>query len=312
MPYAPSVNDNSGQILAQGINQGIAQLAQGLERNMAERKKKEEDRKAKEAVTSAGKALYGEAFDLKDAPKEDWGKIIQLSQAKQEEPLRQLQMENAQLRQKIDLAQFEQLARDRSAVTSAFNPAGNLAPEIQGGASFEQLPTAAPQDMQGMVMQAARNGASPQTLAQLANMADNLAQAQQRTAPKAPWSPTIVDLGGGNRSMMTSPNSAVPLHKQGAPAPRSALAKLMADRNAATNPEDRAKFDQAIAETVAAREEKPLTVNEFMMSPALSAKYKDDYGEYRKDHARQLGKPQPGAAASTEPTRVRVKLSDLK
>lgn len=202
MPYAPSVNDNSGQILAQGINQGIAQLAQGLERNMAERKKKEEDRKAKEAVTSAGKALYGEAFDLKDAPKEDWGKIIQLSQAKQEEPLRQLQLENAQLRQKIDLAQLDQMSaavaqqkRNQAALTGAFNPTADTAAAIQGGAGFENLPTAAATDPMSAVMRAGKGGADAQTLAHLANMADNLAQAQQRTAPRPERMPTAMTVG---------------------------------------------------------------------------------------------------------------------
>ena len=171
MPYAPTVNDNSGQILAAGINQGIAQLAQGLERNMAERKKKEEDRKAKEAVTSAGKALYGEAFDLKDAPKEDWGKIIQLSQAKQEEPLRQLQMENAQLRQKIDLAQFEQMGAalqqqqtDRKAIGNAM--ASPWADQSMGAAARRAL----------------ENGASTRSAMELAQLGEVVSQTKDREA----------------------------------------------------------------------------------------------------------------------------------
>lgn len=171
MPYAPTVNDNSGQILAQGINQGIAQLAQGLERNMAERKKKEEDRKAKEAVTSAGKALYGEAFDLKDAPKEDWGKIIQLSQAKQEEPLRQLQLENAKLRQKIELAQLDQMSAAVAQQQTDRRAIGNA-----------MASPWADQSMSAAARRALGNGASTKTAMELAQLGEVVAQTKDREA----------------------------------------------------------------------------------------------------------------------------------
>lgn len=203
MPYAPTVNDNSGQILGAGINQAVSSLAQGLQRNFEERKKKEEEKKAKEAVMQAGKGLFGDAFDLKDAPQESWGQIIQLSQAKQQEPMRQLAEENAKLRQKVDLAQLEQMAaqvaqqkRNQAALTGAFNPTTDTAAAIQGGAGFESLPAAPSSDPMAAVMSAGRGGADAQTLSQLASMAENLAQSQQRMTPKPQSMPIETKFGG--------------------------------------------------------------------------------------------------------------------
>lgn len=203
MPYAPTVNDNSGQILAQGINQGISALAQGLERNFQERKRKEEEKKAKEAVMQAGTALFGGNFDLKDAPQETWGQIIQLHQAKQQAPMIQLQQENAKLRNQIDTAQINQMAaaleqqkRNASAVSGAFNPTADTAAAIQGGADFTNLPAAPAGDPMAAVMRAGRAGADATTLAHLANMAENLAQSQQRLTPKAQPMPIETKFGG--------------------------------------------------------------------------------------------------------------------
>ena len=237
MPYAPTVNDNSGQILAQGINQGISALAQGLQRNFEERKKKEEEKKAKEAVMSAGKGLFGDAFDLKDAPQETWGTIIQLSQAKQQEPLRQLAQENAQLRQNIDLAQLEQMSQtmsqqqtDRSAINAAVASPW------------------ADQSMSGAATRALQRGATPKTAMELAQMGEVLAQTNQRTTPPPSWSPTMVDVGDGRKALMTSPRSAVPVKDAAAPVPRGLTADLMNLDAAAKQAE--AAGDTALAATL--------------------------------------------------------------
>lgn len=192
MPYAPGVTDISGQLFAQGLQQGISSLAQGLERNFQERKKKEEEKRAKEAVMQAGKGLFGDAFDLKDAPQDQWGKIIQLNQHKQQLPMLALQQENQRLRNQIDLGQINAMAqtaaqqqRNAAALAQAFNPTADTAAAIQGGAGFENLPTAPASDPMSAVMRAGKGGADAATLAHLAAMAENLAQSQQRLMPKA-------------------------------------------------------------------------------------------------------------------------------
>lgn len=200
MPYAPTVNDNSGQILAAGINQGIAGLSKGIDEYMRKKDEKEKQEQAFALLRAASDAAIPD--DALRAGIKGLGGAgafqvaQQVSQQKRQADLdKQTAMLNAAHLKGINDA-AEQLARDRNAVTQAFNPAGNLAPAIQGGASFEQLPTAAPQDMQSMVMQAARNGASPQTLSHLANMADNLAQAQQRATPRPERMPVAMNLDG--------------------------------------------------------------------------------------------------------------------
>ena len=170
MPYtANSARDRSADYL----QQSMANLTQTIERNRQEREKKEQEKKAKEAVMAAGTALYGEGFDLKDAPQETWGQVIQLAQAKKDEPMRQLAAENAALRQKIDQAELarinaaaEQVSRNRSAVGNAMG-----APWADGSAAAQ-------------VQRAAAGGADAPTLQQLSAMAENLAQAQQRTQPR--------------------------------------------------------------------------------------------------------------------------------
>lgn len=254
MPYNPGVQDNSGQLLAQGLQQGIASLAQGLERNFQERKKKEDEKKAKEAVMQAGKGLFGDAFDLKDAPQDQWGKIIQLNQHIQQEPMRQLQMENAALRNKIDVGQINAMAqaaaqqqRNQAALSSAFNPTADTAAAIQGGAGFENLPRAGATDPMSAVMRAGRGGADAATLAHLAAMSENLAQSQQRMTPRPermPVAMTVGDQSGVWDGANWKPNAA----PKAAPIDRSLTAELMKLDAAAKQAE--ATGDLALAATL--------------------------------------------------------------
>lgn len=220
MPYAPGVTDISGQLFAQGLQQGISSLAQGLERNFQERKKKEEEKRAKEAVMQAGKGLFGDAFDLKDAPQDQWGQIIQLNQHKQQLPMLALQQENAKLRNQIDLGQINAMAqtaaqqqRNAAALAQAFNPTADTAAAIQGGAGFENLPTAPASDPMAVVMRAGKGGADAATLAHLAAMSENLAQSQQRMTAKAERMPMEMTFGGvpavvANGNVQFIPNHA--------------------------------------------------------------------------------------------------------
>ena len=48
----------SGQLLAHGIDRGIAQIGDAIRRSQEERKKKEQEKQAKEAVMKAGQYQY--------------------------------------------------------------------------------------------------------------------------------------------------------------------------------------------------------------------------------------------------------------
>jgi hypothetical protein len=213
MPYAPTVNDNSGQILAQGINQGIGSLAEGIQRSIAERKKKEEDRKAKEAVNAAGKGLFGEDFDVKDAKPEQYGQIIQMAQQKRDEPMRALALENEGLKQRISQSQLdqyavaaEQQARNQAALRGAFNPTTGTAQAIQGGADFANLPGPNAMDAESAMRYMGAQGADAATLQNYSQTVENMAQAKQRSQPKPERRPERVDLGNGETGVWDGVN----------------------------------------------------------------------------------------------------------
>jgi len=201
MPYAPTVNDNSGQILAQGINQGVNSLAEGIQRSIAERKKKEEDRKAKEAVNAAGKGLFGEDFDVKDAKPEQYGQLIQMAQAKRDEPMRQAeqkfkqaQIDNFALQAQLQQSEAARRQTNDAAMRGAYGGQSAGGPSVgmtesqmgmTGTAPVQGGATAA--DANDVLATAARNGASAEGLNQIANMerdraATKLAEAQARKA----------------------------------------------------------------------------------------------------------------------------------
>jgi hypothetical protein len=213
MPYAPTVNDNSGQILAQGINQGIAGLADGIQRSIQERKKKEEERRAKEAVNAAGKGLFGEDFDVKDAKPEQYPLIIQFAQQKKEEPMRALALENEGLKQRISQSQLdqyavaaEQQARNQAALRGAFNPTTGTAQAIQGGADFQNLPGPNAMDAESAMRYMGAQGADAATMQNYSQTVENMAQAKQRSQPKPERRPELVDLGGGETGVWDGVN----------------------------------------------------------------------------------------------------------
>ena len=184
MPYAPTVNDNSGQILAQGINQGIGSLAEGIQRSIAERKKKEEERNAKEAVNAAGKGLFGEDFDVKDAKPEQYGQIIQMAQLKRDEPMRQAeqrfkqaQIDNFALQAELQRSEAARRQSDDAAFRAVYGGQSAGGPSVgmtenqmgmTGTAPVQGGATAA--DANDVVSRFARGGGSLAAGSQLANM----------------------------------------------------------------------------------------------------------------------------------------------
>ena len=198
MPYAPTVNDNSGQILAQGIDQGVNSLADSIQRSIAERKKKEEDRKAKEAVNAAGKGLFGEDFDVRDAKPEQYGQLINLAQQKRDEPMRiaeqkfkQAQIDNFALQAELQRSEeahrqmtYAQQAKNQKAIEGAFNPTTGTAEAIQGGANFQNLPAPTAMDAEQTMKWMAKNGADMATLRGYGQTAQDIAQAKKFATPR--------------------------------------------------------------------------------------------------------------------------------
>jgi len=331
MPYNPGVSDISGQLLAQGIQQGMAGLTNGITEFMRKKEEKDKQEQAFALLRSASDAQIPDDALRAGIKGLGGAGAFQVAQhVSQQKRQQELDKQSAALNQahlagmnagtQQTLAQINQMAavaaqqqRNENALSTAFNPTAGTADAIQGGADFSSLPSAPATDPMSVVMRAGKGGADAATLAHLASMSENLAQSQQRLTPKPAWSPSVVDLGGGQRAITTSPQSAVPIHDPKTGLPLTDVAKLMADRDAAKTPEDRAKLEQAIEATRSGSADRPLTVNEFMMSPSLSAKYKDDYGTYREEYASQLAKIQKRAAVvPNDAARVRVKLSDLK
>lgn len=321
MPYAPTVNDNSGQILAQGINQGIGSLAEGIQRSIQERKKKEEERNAKEAVNAAGKGLFGEDFDVRDAKPEQYGQIIQMAQLKRDEPMRQAeqkfkqaQIDNFALQAELQRSETARRQSDDAAFRAVYGGQGSGGPSV--GLTENQTGMTGTQPVQGgataadandVVSRFARGGGSLAAGSQLAainasnaSAAENQAQAAQRARGEQEFMPRVVDMGDGVKGMTTSRSSAVPINTSNKPL--TDVGKLIQDRDNAKTPEDRAKFVQAIEVTRAGFVDKPLTLNEWIMSPGLQAKFGDDYNIYRKWDAAQrtaLQKVPPPADPAT-------------
>ena len=98
----PMGNDRSGQFLAQGINQGVAGVVQAMEQKAAERKAKDEEKRMREALGPMIEQMSNGRFTVGDVPKEGlpilFNAAQQMQKEQQEAPLKELQMQNAQLR----------------------------------------------------------------------------------------------------------------------------------------------------------------------------------------------------------------------
>ena len=316
MPYAPTVNDNSGQILAQGINQGIGSLAEGIQRSIAERKKKEEERNAKEAVNAAGKGLFGEDFDVKDAKPEQYGQIIQMAQLKRDEPMRQAeqrfkqaQIDNFALQAELQRSEAARRQSDDAAFRAVYGGQSAGGPSVgmtenqmgmTGTAPVQGGATAA--DANDVVSRFARGGGSLAAGSQLANMerdrsGTKLAEAQAIKALQPrdtgvsyinpPKDATVMVDANGNI------HNVAPKIDPKEPREFEINGRKMVEVGGKI-------FDFETKELVSTP--KPLTLNEFIMSPGLTTKFADDYNNYRKWDAAQrtaLQKVPPPADPAT-------------
>ena len=209
MPYAPTVNDNSGQILAQGINQGVGALFGGIKEAM---QKREEKRKQEEAFAFLRALPDTQGVDDKSLKAginsmgagAAWQVTQQMAEQKRGEEKRALDMEVQQtahqLSQQHLAALGEQAAqqqRNQAAMRGAFNPTTGTAQAIQGGADFANLPGPTAMDAEQALRYMGSQGADAATMQNYSQTVENMAQAKQRSTPKTQLRPERVDLGGG-------------------------------------------------------------------------------------------------------------------
>jgi hypothetical protein len=210
MAYNPGIQPIGGQLIGQGIAQGLGGLAQGIMQRAAKRREKEQpllDQMAPEA---------GVRLD-KDLPKEAIPQVIQIAghieQQKREAPLQELRIENEKLRQRISQGELDSAAAHAAALQAA-------APALQAG------------DARGaFAAYTAKGGSDPRTLAELGGLA--MQQERNQGRPK----PGLVNFGldahgrpveglvdaQGNVSRI-----APPAEKEAKP---SDLARLIAERD---------------------------------------------------------------------------------
>lgn len=218
MSYAPTVNDNSGQILAQGINQGVGALFGGIKEAM---QKREEKRKQDEAFAFLRALPDTQGVDDKSLKAginsmgagAAWQVTQQMAEQKRGEQKRALDMEIQktahQLSQQQLAALGEQAAqqqRNQAALRGAFNPTTGTAQAIQGGADFQNLPSPTAMDAESAMRYMAREGADMPTLQGYGQTVDNLAQAKQRGTPKTQLRPEVLNLEGGVKGVWDGNN----------------------------------------------------------------------------------------------------------
>lgn len=198
MAYAPGVQSMGGQFIAQGVQQGLASLAQAILGRAEERKRKDDMAEAVKTLQPLiEKMAPGSGINLsKDTPKEAIPQVIQLAgevgRMQREAPLKSLQVENERLRQRISQQELETAADnaaaagaaapfldpnrselpDPSAVKTAFDagqpvPAGRKGPDYVGA----------------MSSYLGKRGQDPRMLAQLGDLAQQQMRGNARGEP---------------------------------------------------------------------------------------------------------------------------------
>jgi hypothetical protein len=165
MPYAPGVQYNPNPI-GQGLAGGMADIANAIMQNAQKREEKERWKKTVEKLQPILDQQTGGKVRLdKDTPKEAIPSIMQfadgLEKQAREKPLRDLQLQNEQLRQRISQRELDDAAAHAAALPEA-------AKYLQTG------------DARGaMNMYLSKGGRDARTLAELGDLA-----IQQGKAPK--------------------------------------------------------------------------------------------------------------------------------
>lgn len=219
MPYAPSVNNVSGQIFGASLSQSIDAILKGAEKG----EEKRSQRKRAETILSA---MYPDRKDEFSGMSLDQlqGTLdhVTVERANELLELHRRESARADVETGLHVADFNRraaadeqrqhmFAGEQSALRAAVAPpmvdrlATVQAPGRGMLAGGLPAPSAAEAGLRGDRYIAA-GGVDPQVIETLARL--DAAGARQRGAA---WMPQVVDAGGGTRVLMTSPSSAVPL-----------------------------------------------------------------------------------------------------
>jgi hypothetical protein len=285
MPYNPGVQDISGQLYGQGIERAAQGFTKGVQEYWRKKEEKERENEfvgwMKGNAQKMGLPITGD--DAEDDKMIRAGykavgpqQMMAFTQYLQEKEARE---QEAQAREEMRQAQIAQMSAhtdqvrammaeretEGSAVRAAFDPSAGTAQQIMQGRSFEQLEPTGEVDRGEAYMRA--GGRDPQ-----------MAKALMR---ERAWEPRKIQLDDEDAVIMTSPHSAVPAPSSRPKKLKSAEPEKSADgKFYRSGPEDDWKPVPSERD-----DDRPLTVNEFLMSPTLSTKYGDDYGRYREAFA---------------------------
>ncbi len=179
MAYAPGIQPIGGQLIGQGLAQGLGGLAQGIMQRAQKRQEKEQLGKAVESLQPLVDQLAPGVKLDKDLPKEAIPQVIQLAdhlnRQQKEAPLRAIQLENEQLRKRLSQQELDRAAADAAALRDAGAAFAGGAPE-----------TALPAYLN-------KGGSDPRVLAQLGELAMGAGQPAGKQAPQE------ITLPGGER-----------------------------------------------------------------------------------------------------------------
>lgn len=312
MPYNPGISFDASPI-ANGLASAGQNIAQGLIERARKREEKEKWASAVKTLQPIVAEMSGGKIDLsQDTPKEAIPSLINLAENYQREqreaPLRKLQIENEQLRQLISRSELDQAAVNAAALKGSaryladdptrYQPTGIMKPgkdnTIHGAANAALA-------LQSYVNQ---GGSDPRVLAQLGDLAAAQLRATNRPQPGLrnlgqAYGKDVMGVvdAQGNVKVIDDPNT-----KTGTPTQRKKLIEERDYFRSIGRDDLVAGYDEALANLD--NREKPLTLNEFLVSPQLSGRFKDDYSAYRAAWSQMQGKLKsttPGAA--DQPTR---------
>jgi len=125
MAYNPGITYTGGESIARGIEQAASSLMGGIMERSQKRQEKEKLAAATKALQPMIEKLApGSGVDLtKDVPKEAIPQFIQLageiSRRQQETPLREVQLENEKLRQRLSQSEIDRAAANAAALPEA-------------------------------------------------------------------------------------------------------------------------------------------------------------------------------------------------
>jgi hypothetical protein len=196
MPYNPQVADRSGEILGQGVNNGVAQYLDNMRRLQENERKRRTAAGQVQGILAANPTLADKAdptlLQKMSNGKANLNDTLQLlgtlsAVKQQEEEMMQQQMRMVQIQHVMAQMQNQAATQQRAA---------QRAPIIE---ELDRLRVDGEKQRQ-----------------------DKVRLEMERLANQQPFSPSIVDLGDGVKAMTTSSKSAVPLQR-GTPAAKPGM-----------------------------------------------------------------------------------------